>query len=135
MDRAELPFVLDGFLSSYKHSHFRGLICDEDWWPVMAPQVEKMIARDGWGCVVAFDADAQPGAGDLLGFAFGSAEAIGYVYVKQPFRRSGIARLLIERGLGVDTSSRFVYCAKTPIVSKLLDKAPMARFDPRAAVS
>lgn len=131
----ELPFVLDGFLSSYRTSHFAGLIQFDDWWSVMAPQVEKMLARPGWRCLVVYDTTAEAGAGDLMGFAFGlPGEVLGYVYVKQPFRRYGMAWLLLRK-LGIERDAQFRYVAKTPIVGKLLPKVPGARFDPLVARS
>lgn len=127
-DRA---FVISAWSSSYKHSHYAGLITAEDWAEVMHAQLGKILDRPNTRTVVAYDPPAF-----LYGFAAGDTSGgtpiIHYVYVKDPYRDAGYARGLIA-ALGVDPTREFFYTCRNSLVSRLAHKIPFARFMPGAA--
>lgn len=125
-------FVISHWSSSYKKSHSAGLIQAEDWASVMHPQIAKVLDRPGMRTIIAYEKD-EPDF--FYGFITGDDEdiidtpVIAYVYVKENYRRSGIARGLFK-AFGVEPNQRFVYACRTGIVSKLSSKIPLSRFNP-----
>lgn len=115
--------------ASYKKSHYAGMIWHEDWAAVMHPQISRVLARPNLRTVIAYDADDSD---FIYGFiAADTSEPVPvvyYVYVKEPYRRHGIARSLFK-AIGVDPTKRFVYTNKTGIVAELARKIPSARFN------
>lgn len=57
---------------------------------------------------------------------------VHYVFVKQPYRRLGIARGLFNAA-GVNPNQHFAYTCKTAVVSRLSDKIPNASWQPLVA--
>jgi len=114
--------------SSYKKSHYAGLIWHEDWASVMHPQISNALDRGFVDVILAFDEDDPD---FLYGFIAGDMServpVVYYCYVKEPYRKGGIARGLFG-ALGVDPAKYFVYVCKTGIVSTLSHKIPSARF-------
>ena len=132
-DRA---LVLDSWLASFRNAHAAGLIAMADWRPVMGPQVVRLLQRPGVTVLVAYHPGEDSGA-DAYGWAAVELRTsrpplVLYAYTKQPYRRLGIARRLLERA-GVNLSAEWHYAAKTGVVSKLGDKMARARWTPLAA--
>lgn len=125
-------FVISHWSSSFKKSHSAGLIQAEDWASVMRPQIAKVLDRPGMRAIIAYEKDDPD---FFYGFIAGDNEdiidtpVIAYVYVKENYRRSGIARALFK-AFGVEPNQRFVYACRTGIVSKLSSKIPLSRFNP-----
>jgi hypothetical protein len=130
-DADERAFVISTWASSYKHSHFAGLIRSEDWAAVMHDQLGKLIDRSTVRTLVAWDPPAFL-YGHIVGDTAGATPIVHYVYVKDPFREAGIARGLFA-AMGVDPAKPFVYTSRTSMVVRLTDKIPLARFSPAAA--
>lgn len=146
----ERRFVLSSWSSSYKASHFAGLITAEDWAEVMHVQLGKILDRPTTRTLVAASADRHPFLyGFISGDTSGRLPIVHYVYVKDGYRsepsgdgREGprYARGLFA-ALGVDPEDPFLYTCKTPIVSVLgpppwsrqASKIPRATFCPAAA--
>lgn len=139
-DADDRAFVTSTWSSSYKSSHFAGLIASEDWAAIMHVQIGKLLDRPTTRTIVACEPD-----GFLYGFVAGDTSrrlpVVYYVYVKDPFRsqdegggRRGPrhARRLFE-ALGVDPAATFLYTSRTAIVARLTDKIPRATFAPAAA--
>lgn len=137
-------FVVSTWSASFKTSHSAGLIQSEDWATVMHEQIAKVLARAGARTLVAYE---RTDPSFLYGFIAGDTTdarmpVVFYVYVKEPYREAGwengkrigdgYARQLF-RALGVDPARPFVYVCKTPIVSRLAGKIPMARWNPLVA--
>lgn len=126
---SDRDFIVATWSSSFKKSHSAGIIQAEDWASVMHPQIEKVLNRPSMRAVIAFDRDDPDFFyGFIAGDTSESTPVVAYVYVKEPFRRSGIARGLFA-ALGVDPMQRFVYACRTGIVSTLSSKIPFARFN------
>jgi hypothetical protein len=122
-------FIIPMWSSSYKKSHSAGIIQAEDWPTIMHPQIEKALDRVDARTVVAFDKDDPDFVyGFIAGDTSDVTPVLFYVYVKEAYRRSGIARGLFA-AFGVDPSKRFVYVCKTGIVATLSSKIPYARFN------
>jgi GNAT superfamily N-acetyltransferase len=132
-DTEDHSFVVESWLSSYKTAHAAGLIAMASWREVMVPQIERVLAKPGVQVHVAYHPGEQDRGADLYGWIAaepGAEPLVHYVYVKQPYRRMGIARGLLG-ALGIDPASDLEYTCKTPIVSRL--PLPRARWQPLRA--
>ena len=148
-------FVVDSWLWSYRDAHAAGLIQMEDWNRVMKPQLAKVLARSGVSIFVAHHPGQDGTGADLYGWiaiergyqtparsrqggrwvdsmVSVSEPLVHYVFVKQPYRRLGIARGLFKAA-GVDPAAAFNYTAKTAIVTLLADKISGGRWMPLIA--
>lgn len=131
---ADRQFVISTWSSSFKESHSAGLIQSADWASVMHDQIGKVIDRPGASTIVAFE-KREPTF--LYGFISGDTTderqpIVFYCYCKEPYRRTGIARALFG-ALGVDPLRPFLYACKTPIVTRLADRIPFAKWNPLVA--
>jgi GNAT superfamily N-acetyltransferase len=111
----------------------------EDWAVIMIPIVHKVLYRPGIKILVAYHPD-EPKESDAYGYAviengmrFPTRERVGrrtekrmvdapgpvvhYVYVKQLYRRVGIARALLVAAGVKDVG--FIYSCKTGVCSKI----------------
>lgn len=142
---SDRTFVISSWLDASRTSYSSGLIAMEDWYTVMWPQYEKARARDGMQTLVAFE-ETDPD------FTYGFIVAdpteqrvrerdqsirwwpalVLFVFVKQNFRREGVARRLFE-AVGIDPRKPFLYACNTQQASRLTHKVPQARFNPLVA--
>lgn len=141
-------FIVEGFLESYRVSHSAGLIQEPDWFTTMRPHVVKILERPDVEAWVACDPSDVDHIADLHGFIVADPTPTNYLYpkdrhprglplvyyvfVKELYRRRGIARGLF-RAVGIDPSRPFYYGAKTGALARLDGKIPLARFNPLAA--
>jgi len=115
--------------SSYKESHYAGLIWEEDWADIMHRQIAKIMERQKRTAIIACEKDDPDFLyGFIVGDTTGTTPVVDYVFVKEPYRKEGVARALFGE-LGVLPLGRFVYSCKTRIVSRVAAKIPLARFD------
>lgn len=143
----DFTLVINSWVNSYRTAHTAGMIAMRDWKTVMVPQVERVLARPGVVTWVACHPAGLPGETDLLGWIavergtsvpvkvrddaghhseeYGPLDCplVHYVYVKEPYRKSGLARSLF-RAAGVDPGRRFLFTCKTAVVTVI-------RKDPR----
>ena len=137
-ENAERRFIVDAWCRSYQFAHAAGMIAVEDWFAVMIPQVDKLLARPDVRTIVAHAPDDVDRIADLYGFITVDTAArppiVFYVFVKEPYRRNGVARGLFGAA-GVDPKLPFVYACTTGIVSKIVysRKIPLAKWDPLVA--
>lgn len=124
-DRA---FIVATWSASYKKMHTAGLIHADDWATIMHPQLEKVLDRDGARALIACE-KSDPGYfyGWIAGDTSESTPVVFYVYVKAPYRRSGIARQLFT-AFGIDPSKYFVFVCGAP--SEVRRHVAHARFNP-----
>jgi hypothetical protein len=144
----ERRFVISSWSSSYKASHFAGLITAEDWAEVMHVQLGKILDRPTTRTLVAVSADRRPFLyGFIAGDTSGRLPLVHFAYVKDGFRSKRVggrregpryARGLFA-ALGVDPEGLFLYTCRTPVVSQLshptsgeASKIPRATFCPAA---
>jgi len=128
-DSQRCSLIVSQWSSSYKKSHYAGLIWHEDWAATMHAQVSKILELQKRTAILAVDPkDSAYIYGFIVGDTIGPTPVVDYVFVKEAHRREGIARALFAE-LGVSPMQRFVYSCKTRIVSQLASKIPAARFD------
>ena len=132
--KTDMAFVADSFLESFRTSHAAGLIAMDDWRIVMTRQLGLLFARPGVDVHVAHH--PTEAVADLYGWAAVERSQpvplVLYVYVKQPYRRMGIAKALLGAA-GISPTDNFEYAAKTGVVSKLGYAIPNARWNPLRA--
>jgi GNAT superfamily N-acetyltransferase len=128
-------FVIASWLSSWRDANAAGLIQDEDWFPVMWPQIKKALARPDVQTLVAYETDEADHVADLYGFIAAdvvtATPLLYYVYTKQAYRKMGVAKRLFA-AIGLNASRRFEFVCKAPVPAELLTKAPLARWNPAA---
>jgi hypothetical protein len=141
-------FVVDAWCGSYRDAYTAGLIQVDDWYAIMIPQLEKVLARPDVRVVVASLPGAADGVADLLGFIVADTveqpALIYYVFTKEHYRCAGggegqgrrklwdgpgVARGLFA-AIGVDPARPFNYVCSTPSCRILARKIPMARWKP-----
>lgn len=132
---ADHRFVVKSWVASYRDSDSAGLIAVGDWYAVMVPQVTAAMSRPDVRTVLAYETTNDDPGSNAYGFIVAdTAERrplVYYLYVKQPYRRSGVARGLFA-AVGVDPGLPFDFVCMTEVVSTLRRKIPMARWTPRA---
>lgn len=154
MQPVDERFVVESFCDSYRDAHAAGLVQWDDWHEVMRPQWRKVLARPGVEVTVAVFDGEEPGVADIAGWIAvetgylvattryegrhrramrpAPEPLVHYVYVKDGYRLSGIARGLF-RAAGVDPALPFRHTCKTGVVTTLSSKVPYARWAPLIA--
>ena len=134
---ADRRFVISSWVASTRHLRRSIVIQDADWWTLMFPQVEKAIDRPGVHTLVAYETDDTDHVADLYGFITAdtseSPPLVYFVYVKEAYRRAGIASRLFA-AVGVNPSARFDYVVRVPLLSALSEKIPLAKHNPEPAI-
>lgn len=126
-DRA---FLVSTWSRSFKLSHSAGLISSESWPSVMHPELERILDRDGARAVIACEKnDPDYFYGWIAGDTSERIPVLMYVYVKEPYRRTGVARRLFT-AIGIDPSQYFVYVCRGPSYRQLAGKITHARYNP-----
>lgn len=155
-EEADLPLVIGSWLSSFRCAHAAGMISMGDWHDVMTRQIERVIARPDCHVIVAYNPDEDDKRLDLHGWlcferhyqvmqrvhdARGrwveqlvetDTPLIHYCFVKQAFRRLGIARALLKAAK-IDPARDMNYTCRTSAVTKLASKVPRAKWHPLIA--
>lgn len=125
-------FVIDAWIQSYRTSRSAGILSMESWRPVMWPQIERILDMEGTETLVAYETEEESRYADLYGFISFNVSVkppiVFYAYVKQAYRKAGIARRLFGEA-GINPESRFTYACKTGIVHELERKIPFARHN------
>jgi GNAT superfamily N-acetyltransferase len=138
-------FAISSWLDATRFTQSCGLIQMDDFYPVMWPQYEKALARDGMSTVIAYEQDdpqflygfmsADPGDQRIPqhdGSVRWYPGLVLFVFVKQNFRREGIARRLFD-AVGINPGQPFLYASNTPQASRLESKFPKAKYNQLAA--
>lgn len=145
MADGERDFVVSGWSSSYRMSHFAGPISMTRYASVMHTEIEALISHPMVETIVA----ERVGETDHMGrpFLYGFIATskgitrdgrpyVHYVYVKNPYRRGkqkgmahGYAAMLFEAA-GIDARKPFVFGHQTATSIALSRKVPHAEFDP-----
>jgi GNAT superfamily N-acetyltransferase len=141
----DTTFVVSSWLDASRTSYSAGLVQMEDWYPLMWSQYVKATQRRDMRTVVAYEA-TDPSF--LYGFMVadpteqrieerdGSVRwwpaLVLFVFVKQNYRREGIARALFNE-VGVNPAKPFLFGCNTKQATRLSAKVPGARFHPLVA--
>lgn len=151
---SDWPFLVESFLDSYRTAHAAGLIPMDAWHETMRPFWARILKRPGVTIRVASWAHEDSSLADVAGWIaverdyevlrkvqrFGrrvrrfvrcAEPLVLYVYVKELYRRRGIARRLCAAA-GVDPSLPFRHATKTAVMRDLKEKGliPHTRFEP-----
>lgn len=129
-------FIVGSWESSYQDAHTSGMVPMIMWAGVMRPIVEHYLDRPYTRCIVAYNPDDTDPLADLHGFICGEPDEkppiVLFVYVKEAFRRAGIATKLFA-ALGIDPNRPFEYLCSTPVMPHLVRKVPFAKWKPNRA--
>lgn len=104
------------------------MIAMEDWASVMHPQITKVLDRPSASTAVAFDRDSDVLQGFISADSSQPMRHVFYLYVKEPYRRTGIARGLFA-AVAIDPLVPFTYACRTAVVGWLSSKIPFAKHD------
>jgi hypothetical protein len=130
----ELRFICDSWVASYRDADTSGIIQVGDWYPVMIPQVIKILAKEDVRATVAYETSNPDRGSQAYGFIVADTVAapalVYYVFVKSACRRGGVARGLFA-AIGIDPTQRFNYVCSTPMAGLLRRKVPMAKWTPK----
>jgi hypothetical protein len=133
---ADLHFVEETFLDSFRLAHAAGLIGMGAWRDVMTREWRRLRDRQGVSCVVAHHPGAQDPRADLYGWAAVENSApvpfLHFAYVKLPYRRMGIGGGLLL-ACGITPATSFDYAAKTAVCSRMVQRYPGATWNPLRA--
>lgn len=92
---AELDFILDSWLKSYRTSPWAGVVRNHRYHEETRGTIEDLLGR-GAKLTVA----SAPDTGRVLGWVCHESKqdvlVIHYIYVKDPFRKLGVGKSLIE---------------------------------------
>lgn len=137
-------FIVSTWSRAYKESPWAGMIAAEDWAAVMHVQIRKVLQRRDARTIIAYESD-DPSffygwiCGDTEGSWvtdrgrrwFDPSPVVFFCYVKESYRRAGIARGLLA-ALGVDPRRRFFFTCWTPMLDKIeIGRHPHAVHDPK----
>lgn len=131
---ADIPFIHDAWLESFKLSHAAGPIRMTRYREVYRPEIEALFLRPGFQVKVAFNVEDPTQVFGFIAFeeSVSRGHVVHFVYVKNYCRRLGIATGLL-RSVGLEATDPFVYTYKTPAATKLAQKWTAMRFDPLVA--
>lgn len=150
---ADLSFIVDSWVDSYKNAHAAGMISMKTWKKVMVPEVYRVLSRPGVEVWVAHNPSQTEGA-DIYGWLavekgvkLPSREKVNgrfyralldtpyplvhYAYTKQIYRKNGIFRGLMA---AARVDGPFMYTCKTGIWQKVIaSKGSLAKWMPLLA--
>lgn len=126
----DMVCVVANFLDSTRADWTSGLVAFEDWWPLMEPQARKIFSRPGAVVLVAY-APAEPVGHDIYGWLAHETghrwPYVVYCYVKELYRRNGVARMLF-REAGIDPTKPLHHA--TWLAKPLVAKVSRGQWDP-----
>lgn len=124
---ADRRFIVSTWSSSYKKSHQAGIIHTDRWAEKMHPEFNGILELPDARTLIAYEeTDPDFFYGWIAGDTSENTPVVFYVYVKESYRRAGIARALFG-ALGIDPTKYFVYVCGVPLAKTLV---PHARFNP-----
>lgn len=107
---SDLNFIYNSWLKSYRNSPWAANVPSAVYFKIHHDLIEALIQRSS--CVVACDSEDPD---QILGFAIveqrRDLKIAHYVYVKQPYRRIGVATTLLGVFGDIDFSSHFTRSA------------------------
>ncbi len=142
---SDLTYVISNWLDASRNSYSSGLIAMDDWYAVQWPQYVKATKRQDMRTIVAYE---KTDPSFLYGFMVADPTdqrvedregairwwpaLVLFVYVRQNFRKEGIARALF-RHCRIDPERPFLFGCNTQQATRLSAKVPLARFHPLVA--
>jgi hypothetical protein len=123
---SDSAFILDAWVESFRESHSAGVIPMPMYRRVYKEAIAWLLARDGMELLVACNPLDEDQVFGFLAHELGVIDrathrdipALHYLFVKQPFRRLGIARQLLAAS-AVNTAQPFYASFKTAVATEL----------------
>ncbi len=126
-------FIMDSWLRSCKHSRYVGPIPMDEYTATMSKWVGNILKRDGVQLILAVNPEFEDQIFGFIcverGFRF---PVVHYCYVKQPYRKLGIARGLFEASnISLDGEFQFTFnCRDMDHSQNRKGKFPNAKWTP-----
>lgn len=134
--KPDLPFVMGGWLSTFRTAHAAGLISMERYESIYTEEIFRLMRRPKCDVVVAFFPEETDHVADLAGFLCAerlkAGPVVHYVYTAPNYRKEGIARGMFAAA-EIDPGGVFTYTFKTGVVTDLRRKMPRATYNPLCA--
>ncbi len=125
----DFNFIANSYLKSYRSGPEAKHMVNDVYFPEYKDRLQTML-KDGKVTIVCAESDED----QIIGYAIHSSlhawGILHYVYVKYPFRRMGIARLVINTVLP-DWGVRMTLCTHLPKNWSELSKKHKLFFDPK----
>lgn len=116
-DSSDLPFILDGWIRSWRTSPWAGCVPNNLIWETTRSCIAGLVARGAR--VDVAEVARSDGGSRLVGFVCYEPGVLHYVFVKKTgFRGLGIGRMLVDRVPGQGPG---IMTHRTPMSSWLLD--------------
>ena len=144
---ADLPFVKDAWMRSFRRERAAGVIPMADYFTVYGFVLDQVIARPGCSVLIAASDACDEPEYNAVGFLCyergvslrrgdvnvrSSDAVVHYAYTKQAMRKMGVARFLFESA-GIDPYLPFFYTFETADARKLRVKIPASKCNPLIA--
>lgn len=144
---ADLPFVKDAWMRSFRRERAAGVIPMSEYFTVYGLVLDTIIARPGCQVIIAASDACEEPEYNALGFLCfergvslrrgavdvrSSDAVVHYVYTKQAMRKMGVASFLFSAA-GIDAARPFFYTFDTADARRLRAKIPDARCNPLIA--
>ena len=95
---ADVPFILDSWIRSFRESPWAGCVPNNQFYDVTRSAIEGLLERGAKLVVACSRVDSD----QILGWActekVRGGDAAHFVYVKDPYRRRGLATELLNHG-------------------------------------
>lgn len=131
-EAGEENFIYNSWLHSYRSSHFARPIESRTYYKFHHAVIERILARPTCSVLIATHKDTPT---IILGYMVLdslTSPTIHFVYVKQPFRRLGIAKALLEqcrpKGGGMESALEAIYTHKTQDGEGLIASTENSKF-------
>lgn len=124
---ADMPFVFDGWLKSFRMAHAAGPFAIEDYKQVYSVAIQKLLQRAE--LLIACNPELDDQLYGFLAHEKRTPPVVHYVYVKQPFRKHRIATLLMAAA-DIPTGKLFYFTYKSPGAGDIAEHWRGATFDP-----
>ena len=99
---ADMPFVLHSYLKSYREAPLNKMINTKEYYKVHGDWVNSCILEPFSRIVLAVNPESPDQIyGYVWYFDLGDRKFVNWLYIKQPFRRFGVASLLLNQFKGV----------------------------------
>ncbi len=122
----DLGLVYDAWLDAFYDAHASGPMPSDVYRAAYRETIRRILTM-----TPALVARSPRDENLLYGFVCATAAppVLYFLYVKQPYRRRGFARALMQH-VGLTPAKRFVFTFKTALATELVEHWPHARFDP-----
>jgi GNAT superfamily N-acetyltransferase len=105
----DIGFLFAAWIGSYKTSDWAGVVCDHVTYAIHKATINQLLAR-GMKVVMAVNPDDED---QILGFvAYEVGPVLHFCFVKDVFRRQGVAKQLLEAA-GIDRTGPVFHTFRT----------------------